>query len=331
MLKRGLEMLAGVALSVAILAVLPGVAEAQGTNHHNASADGSAERLVVAPGECLWSISEERLGPNATPQQIAREVELIYALNRNTIGADPDLIFVGQRLSLPQVVAERQAGEAPSGAMPAREAAEPAEASPRGPVPEKKAPKTLSDTQTEPVALPELPLGEATPKVGSLSATDNPSPVESFGRKQLGLGIIVLTLLVVALLTWKVPLKRNVGGSKVRWIPGGYPRGIPRGYAAYIRPGEAADHDEGTPGSAIALPPAPAAENPLNSTGLIVAKRGRRERLLRVRARSSGRLPGGGVATGTHNPQFSRYLRCARHRAYQTVWGSPWIRPVPHE
>src|SRR5215218_440445 len=96
-------------LLAVVLALCPAVAQAQETNHNNAS----AERLVVAPGDCLWSISEQQLGPGATPQQIAHEVELIYALNRNTIGADPNTIFAGQRLSLPPAV-EHQAAEEPS-------------------------------------------------------------------------------------------------------------------------------------------------------------------------------------------------------------------------
>src|SRR5215216_606834 len=98
------------ALLAVVLALCPAVAQAQETNHHN---NASAERLVVAPGDCLWSISEQQLGPGATPQQIAHEVELIYALNRTIIGADPNTIFVGQRLSLPPML-EHQAAEEPS-------------------------------------------------------------------------------------------------------------------------------------------------------------------------------------------------------------------------
>src|SRR5829696_4011924 len=115
-------------LLAVVLALCPTVAQAQETNHNNASADASAdasaERLVVAPGDCLWSISEHQLGPGATPQQIAHEVELIYALNRNTIGADPNMIFVGQRLSLPPTLEHQAAEEASRSAAPVeREAA----------------------------------------------------------------------------------------------------------------------------------------------------------------------------------------------------------------
>ena len=59
--------------------------------------------VVVRPGDSLWSISEEHLGPNATPPQIESRVERLWALNRHRIGADPNLIFPGQELSLPPV------------------------------------------------------------------------------------------------------------------------------------------------------------------------------------------------------------------------------------
>ena len=57
--------------------------------------------VIVKPGDSLWSISEERLGPEASPQRIYDHTLQMYALNRKLIGSDPDLIFVGQRLSLP--------------------------------------------------------------------------------------------------------------------------------------------------------------------------------------------------------------------------------------
>src|SRR3712207_80909 len=137
MLKRGIEVLVGAALVVAILAVLPAVAEAQSTaatqdqdarGTNRAAADTAPARVVVRPGDSLWSISEERLGPNATPQQIASETERIYALNQNQIGADPNLIFPGQKLSAPPV-GEPSTTEPSTGATSARGATQPAEAS----------------------------------------------------------------------------------------------------------------------------------------------------------------------------------------------------------
>jgi nucleoid-associated protein YgaU len=57
--------------------------------------------VIVKPGDSLWSMSEQRIGPEASPQRVYEHTYQMYALNRNLIGADPDLIFVGQRLSLP--------------------------------------------------------------------------------------------------------------------------------------------------------------------------------------------------------------------------------------
>jgi dipeptidyl aminopeptidase/acylaminoacyl peptidase len=63
--------------------------------------DRPERTVIVKPGDSLWSISEQRLGPEASPQQVYDHTIKMYALNRNLIGSDPDLIFAGQRLSLP--------------------------------------------------------------------------------------------------------------------------------------------------------------------------------------------------------------------------------------
>ena len=120
---------AGVALAalvaLAILAGLPGMAEAQEVEAQDtgaASMDAeqnttttttyekgapvvlqpapSTQRLVVEPGESLWSISEEHIGPGATPEQTAYEVDRIFELNRERIGEDPNLIYPGQEFVL---------------------------------------------------------------------------------------------------------------------------------------------------------------------------------------------------------------------------------------
>ncbi|MCD4525360.1 LysM peptidoglycan-binding domain-containing protein [Nocardioides sp. cx-173] len=56
---------------------------------------------VVAPGDSLWSIAAHRLGPAATDADTAAYCRRLHALNRSTIGPDPDLIRPGQRLVLP--------------------------------------------------------------------------------------------------------------------------------------------------------------------------------------------------------------------------------------
>jgi hypothetical protein len=114
---------AGVVLAVlaalSILAVLPGMAEAQEEAEaqedmgptvsveaeQNSTTDdekgaSATTRFVVEPGDSLWSISEEHIGPGATPEQIAYEVERIFELNRDQIGENPNLIFPGQEFFL---------------------------------------------------------------------------------------------------------------------------------------------------------------------------------------------------------------------------------------
>ena len=114
---------AGVVLAVlaalSILAVLPGMAEAQEEAEaqedmgptasveaeQNSTTDdekgaSATTRLVVEPGDSLWSISEEHIGPGATPEQVAYEVGRIFELNRDQIGENPNLIFPGQEFFL---------------------------------------------------------------------------------------------------------------------------------------------------------------------------------------------------------------------------------------
>src|SRR5215210_6769171 len=112
--------------ALAILAGLPGIAQAQEeaeaqdtgttsveatqntttTNEKGAPAawrpapEPSTTPLVVEPGDSLWSISEEHIGPGATPEQIAYEVERIFELNRERIGENPNLIYPGQEFFL---------------------------------------------------------------------------------------------------------------------------------------------------------------------------------------------------------------------------------------
>ena len=122
MLKRGIGVLVGAALVVALLAAVDQAQEGrtpvQEAPVANRGADSASARVVVRPGDTPWSISSEQLGPNATPRQIANGLERIYALNRDQIGADPNMIFAGQKFVLPPEV-ERQLPE-PARASPAR-------------------------------------------------------------------------------------------------------------------------------------------------------------------------------------------------------------------
>src|SRR5215218_3448949 len=250
-------------LLAVVLALCPTVAQAQETNHNNASADASAERLVVAPGDCLWSISEHQLGPGATPQQIAHEVELIYALNRNTIGADPNTIFVGQRLSLPPML-EHQAAEEPSRsaapvegeaarapAMSGSTAGAPAErGSQQRPAGEQRlaGEAAAADIQEEanPATLPAVAGIAPVPTVRMVAGA--PSALEQFfaldgpyaGRKLLGWGMMLVSLLIgAATLAWvAIPAMRRAAERRRRrrsYYPRAYGGAAYRGaYAPFI-------------------------------------------------------------------------------------------------
>src|SRR5215210_9180543 len=63
-----------------------------------------ATAVIVNPGDSLWSIVQERLHPEAPPQQIALEVNQLYELNQDRIGGDPNLIFPGQEFLVPPAV-----------------------------------------------------------------------------------------------------------------------------------------------------------------------------------------------------------------------------------
>ena len=242
-------------LLAVVLALCPTVAQAQETNHNNASADASAERLVVAPGDCLWSISEHQLGPGATPQQIAHEVELIYALNRNTIGADPNTIFVGQRLSLPPML-EHQAAEEPSRsaapvegeaarapAMSGSTAGAPAErGSQQRPAGEQRlaGEAAAADIQEEanPATLPAVagiaPVPTVRMVAGAPSALERVFALDGpyAERKLLGLGMMLVSLLIgAATLAWAAIRAMRRAAERRRRRRSYYPRAY--GGAAY--------------------------------------------------------------------------------------------------
>src|SRR3954469_2297641 len=55
-------------------------------------------RLVVRPGDSLWSLTARQLGPHASTARIAAGWPRLYDANRRVSGADPNLIHPGQRL-----------------------------------------------------------------------------------------------------------------------------------------------------------------------------------------------------------------------------------------
>ena len=61
---------------------------------------GPAE-VRVSPGDSLWELAADELGAAAEAEDVERRWREIYAANRDLVGADPDLIRPGQRLTLP--------------------------------------------------------------------------------------------------------------------------------------------------------------------------------------------------------------------------------------
>jgi nucleoid-associated protein YgaU len=58
---------------------------------------------VVRPGDTLWTIAERRLGPEASPLEIARFVDRLWSVNAAAIGTgSPDMIMPGQHLRVPE-------------------------------------------------------------------------------------------------------------------------------------------------------------------------------------------------------------------------------------
>ncbi|ACU85865.1 hypothetical protein FM106_30225 [Brachybacterium faecium] len=60
------------------------------------------QTVVVHPGDSLWSISEDLLGPaQPDPEEVAAAWPLLHDANRDVIGTDPDLLRPGQELTVP--------------------------------------------------------------------------------------------------------------------------------------------------------------------------------------------------------------------------------------
>lgn len=66
----------------------------------------SPRRVVVRPGDTLWSIARAELGPNCSDRAIAARWPAWYATNAAVIGPDPDQLEPGQVLKQPSPSAE---------------------------------------------------------------------------------------------------------------------------------------------------------------------------------------------------------------------------------
>ena len=353
--------MAALALWAVLLALSPSVAKAQGIDPPK-DTQGTERVVVVVPGDSLWSISSAQLGPNATPQQIATAVERIYALNRIQIG-DPNLIFAGQKLSLPPIVGEPSTAEASTGATRAREAIQVAEASPSGraaksgtngasrtpvgkaDITSGKAPEPVAD----PAPLPDAAAPAPAPAVRSLASKDSPrSPLESFAsaarsaasaaeaavgtfpednysrRKPLGLGIMALSVLVGALMAWKLPMRRNTGRSETWGISRGYP-----GHHTYSHSYDPPGLTRKSASTATGPSPDPAPSsgdvtvvgNDLGRVKVVGIAPRKWHRRRHGRTPIPGRLPRKGLATGAHNPKVRRTLlrAAAKNRSQRSA------------
>jgi LysM domain len=202
--------IAVLALWAIVSAAAPAAASAKATTLANdpqvtGRAAGAADRVVVAPGDSLWSISSHWLGSQATTEQIADGVKRIYALNHYQIGSNPNLITAGQRLLVPPNVASHVASEVEWQSPEPARAAPPAQhpSSPTASSPPLRAayngsdtaagaavgeaehkPKEASDVRSQPTSLPELAHVAPVAAVGSLAPNDSsPSLAQSFTSK----------------------------------------------------------------------------------------------------------------------------------------------------
>ena len=229
----------GLALSLPILTVLPGITKAQemasvqDTPTANQNADVTtvqsepSDRLIVYPGDSLWSISQERLGPSASPKQIADEVGRTFELNRDWIGEDPNLILVGQELTLPsaarpvQTVASEPApttSEGPAAAAadepPSEVSTETSseEASTETPTEEASTETSTEEASAEqPAVLPELPEADAELVAASVEEPSSAGIPEGDGdeRRKAGYAVLLFTFAVTLLGTARLLAKRH--------------------------------------------------------------------------------------------------------------------------
>ena len=203
-------LIVGVALSLGILTALPVMAEAQDMDEASMGAEQNTVKnagavvttqpttespvagRVVNPGDSLWSIGQEHLGPEATPKQILEEARRIYEINRDRIGNDPNLLVAGQELLMPSVPEST-------------------------PQPVAQEPVAQEPAPAESVDLPDSPEAQEDIPVAREVAAEEPSsffaPLANLDdqerRTVLGLGIILLTLVFAVLIAWKLPMNRG--------------------------------------------------------------------------------------------------------------------------
>jgi LysM domain-containing protein len=286
------KLVAGAALMMVILAALPGVVEAQDTT--NIPTQGNIDNLsvtntmsqpasetpmdavvTVKAGDSLWSISQESLGFEATPAQIAEEVERISDANWGLTGGDQILILPGQQLLVPAVP------------EPATSEPTPLETVTEEPVPSD--PTTSESVANEPVA--------SEPAVASSALSVKPA-LGMTERQLLGWGIIALTLILTFLMIWKLPMRRDAK-SKERGMLVGYSDRLDT-LPTLSPEGNFDEYRDNAPSNGHS------SERVGVDAGLGATRKGirRRKKQIPRRVKSSR-----GWAVGAHDPQVRRFLR----------------------
>ncbi|MCI2237897.1 LysM peptidoglycan-binding domain-containing protein [Paenibacillus sp. TRM 82003] len=67
----------------------------------NARPAPAGDEVVVQRGDSLWSLARSLTGTDASPGDVLREQQRLYAANADVIGSDPDVLLPGQVLRLP--------------------------------------------------------------------------------------------------------------------------------------------------------------------------------------------------------------------------------------
>jgi hypothetical protein len=218
--------------SLAFLAMLPGMAEAQdkdgssmeametkpnisdekGTPSASQPAPASATRLLVDPDDPLWSMDREQIWSGATSQQIVYEIERIFELNRKRIRDDPNLIFLGQEFLLPPVYKPDAATTVPATASPTRSRAAAPEQAPAAAMTRQVSEEAMQEEwaltpKGEMRAPPDSPTGKQAPaseeaipmeEAESEEFSSEPSPNERNSFRLFGIFVPAVCLTSVA-------------------------------------------------------------------------------------------------------------------------------------
>ncbi|MDQ5830615.1 MAG: LuxR C-terminal-related transcriptional regulator [Actinomycetota bacterium] len=207
----------------------------------------------------------------------------------------------------------------------------------------------MADPVADPAPLPGAAAPAPVPAVRSLASKDSPrSPLESLAsaarsaasaaeavvgtfpeddysrRKLLGLGIMALSVLVGALMAWKLPMRRNTGRSETWGISRGYP-----GHHTYPHSYDPPGLTRKSASTATGPSPDPAPSsgdvtvvgNDLGRVKLVGIAPRKWHRRRHGRTPIPGRLPRKGLATGAHNPKVRRSLlrAAAKNRSQRSA------------